>query len=358
MESISADEFGRLSDGSGVRIFSLQNRSGMKAAILDYGGIVQSLTAPDRHGSYADVTLGFDSLEAYVRDSPYFGALIGRYANRIAGGAYTLEGKSYRVTANDGRNSLHGGPRGFDKVLWRVERAEVAAEGPELVLRHMSPDGDQGHPGALEVVVNYTLTNADVLRIEFGATTDNPTVVNLTGHSYFNLRGRGDILDHVLQINAARFTPVDSALIPTGEIRTVEGTPFDFRNPTAVGARLARSDEQLSNGRGYDHNWVMDEARGFLGHQATLSDPGTGRVLEVWSTEPGLQFYSGNFLDGTLLGKNGVIYPFRGGLALEPQNFPDAPNQRSFPSAELEPGETYRHIIEYRFSNLPQKSRR
>lgn len=351
MESVSPHEFGRLSDGSDVRIFSLQNKNGMKAAILDYGGIVQSLTAPDRHGCYADITLGFESLEAYLRDSPYFGALIGRYANRIAGGSYTLEGKPYRVAANDGRNSLHGGPRGFDKVLWRVERAEVAAEGPKLVLRHTSPDGDQGHPGTLDVAVTYTLTNANVMRIDFTATTDKPTVVNLTSHSYFNLRGQGDILDHVLQIKAARFTAIDSALIPTGTIRAVEGTPFDFRNPTAVGARLFQSDEQLINARGFDHNWIMDEARGVLGHQATLSDPETGRILEVWSTEPGLQFYSGNFLDGTLLGKNGAFYPFRGGLALEPQNFPDAPNHGNFPSAELRPGETYRHIIEYRVTS-------
>jgi aldose 1-epimerase len=350
MESLSSREFGRLPDGSQVRIFSLQNKGGMRAAILDYGGIVQSLTAPDRQGRYADITLGFDSLEAYLRDSPYFGALIGRYANRIAGGTYTLEGKPYRAAANDGRSSLHGGPRGFDKALWRVERAEVAAEGPELALRHVSPDGDQGHPGTLEVGVTYTLTNANVLRIDFTATTDRPTVVNLTSHSYFNLRGRGDILDHILQINAARFTPIDSSLIPTGAIRAVEGTPFDFRNPIAIGAGLFRSEGQLINARGYDHNWIMDEAQGVLGHQATLSDPEAGRVLEVWSTEPGLQFYSGNFLDGTLRGKNGVFYPFRGGLALEPQKFPDAPNHGNFPSAELKPGEIYRHIIEYRVS--------
>jgi len=329
----------------------------MKAAILDYGGIVQSLTAPDRLGGYADITLGFDSLQPYLRDSPYFGALIGRYANRIAGGAYMLEGKSYCAAANDGRNSLHGGPRGFDKALWRVERAEVAAEGPELVLRHLSPDGDQGHPGTLDVAATYTLTNADVMRIEFRATTDEPTVVNLTGHSYFNLRGRGDILGHVLQLNASCFTPVDSSFIPTGAIRAVAGTPFDLRSPTVIGAKLVESDEQLVNGRGYDHNWVMDDARRSLSHQATLSEPETGRVLEVWSTEAGLQFYSGNFLDGTLRGKNGVVYPFRGGLALEPQNFPDAPNHSNFPSAELKPGETYRHIIEYRFS-ADQKSRR
>ena len=357
MESISSRELSRLPDGSSVRIFSLENRNGMKAAILDYGGIVQSLTAPDRHGGYADITLGFDSLQPHLRDSPYFGALIGRYANRIAGGTYTLEGKSYRVAANDGRNSLHGGPRGFDKALWRVERAEVVAEGPALVLRHLSPDGDQGHPGTLAVAATYTLTNANVMRIEFRATTDEPTIVNLTAHSYFNLRGRGDILGHALQINASRFTPVDSSFIPSGEIRAVAGTPFDFRSPTAIGARLSGSDEQLVNGRGYDHNWVMDGSRGSLGHQATLSEPETGRVLEVWSTEPGLQFYSGNFLDGTLRGKNGVVYPFRGGLALEPQNFPDAPNHSGFPSAELKPGETYRHIIEYRFS-ADQKSRR
>lgn len=353
--SISSAPFGVLPTGAAVELYTLRNAAGMEAHIATYGGIVTSLTAPDRSGHFADVVLGYDSLDAYVKSSPYFGALIGRYANRIAKGRFTLDGTTYSLAANNGPNSLHGGLRGFDKVVWTVADARVGKDGPELKLTYHSPDGEEGYPGSLDVTAIYTLTNDNALRLEFTATTDKDTIVNLTNHSYFNLRGRGDILGHILQINAEQFTPIDATLIPTGEIRSVVGTPFDFRKPTAIGQWIDGDDEQLRFGKGYDHNWVIDSG----GHdsnahqprlQATIREPETGRVLEVLSTEPGLQFYSGNFVDGTLVGKGGWVYQFRDAFTVEPQHFPDSPNHVNFPSAELKPGDTYDNVIIYRFS--------
>ena len=333
-----------------MELYTLRNRHGMEARIMTYGGIVTALTAPDRNGHYADVVLGYDTPVEYLQDTAYFGALIGRYSNRIAHAQFTLHGVKYTLAANNGSNSLHGGVVGFDKVVWQVEEFAMTADGQQLALGYLSRDGEEGYPGNLQVRAVYTLTEDNTLRLDYTAVTDKDTPVNLTQHSYFNLRGRGDILGHVLQIPAGRFTPVDNTLIPTGELRPVTGTPFDFRDPTSIGARIGAADEQLKFGQGYDQNWVLDKAPGVLGPVATVYEPQTGRVLEVSSTEPGVQFYSGNFLDGKSVGKNGWAYEFRDGLALEPQHFPDSPNHSNFPSVILHPGTTYRHTIVYRFS--------
>jgi len=356
--AITSAPFGSLSDGRAVEIYTLRNRRGMETRIMTYGGTVTSLRTPDRHGQFADVVLGFDSLEGYLKDSPYFGALIGRYGNRIARGRFSLEGKEYSLPINNAPNSLHGGTVGFDKVLWKVVIARLTAEGPQLALEYRSPEGDQGYPGNLHVTAVYTLTDQDALRLDYTATTDRATVVNLTQHSYFNLRGSGDILGHVVEIPASRFTPVDETLIPTGELRVVAGTPFDFRTPTAIGARIEANDEELHFGHGYDHNWVIDPdaqaaeppSADKVRLDARVYEPDTGRVLEVLSTQPGLQFYSGNFLDGTITGKGGRVYERRAGFCLEAQHFPDSPHHANFPSTVLRPGEVYRQRIEYRFS--------
>jgi len=323
----------------------------MEAKIMTYGGIVTRLTAPDRKGQFADVVLGHDAFADYARDnSPYFGALIGRFGNRIAKGHFTLNGKQYTLAINDPPNSLHGGKVGFDKVVWKVARAHSTAAGPQLTLTYLSPDGEEGYPGALSVTAVYTLTNDNALRLDYSATTDKDTVVNLTQHSYFNLRGHGDILSHVLQIDADRFTPVDKTVIPTGELKSVANTPFDFRKPTAIGARIDAADEQIQFGRGYSHNWVINKKPGELARMASVYEPESGRVLEVSSTEPGLLLYTGNFLDGTQPAKGGSTYALRTGFCLEPEHFPDAPNQPQFPSTVLKPGQTYKNTIIYRFS--------
>jgi aldose 1-epimerase len=327
----------------------------MRAEIATYGGIVISLTAPDRAGHYEDVVLGFDTLTGYLKDSPYFGALIGRYGNRIAYGKFVLDGVAHTLATNNGPNSLHGGRIGFDKVVWTETSARTTPEGSQLTLAYLSSEGEEGYPGNLSVTAVYTLTEDDALRLDYTATTDKDTVVNLTQHSYFNLRGRGDILGHVVQINADHFTPVDSTLIPTGELRAVEGTPFDFRKPTAIGARIGNHDEQRLFAKGYDHNWVINtsgppRSAAELQLDATVYEPETGRILEVWSDQPGLQFYSGNFLDGSITGKGGQRYEFRDGFCMEPQHFPDSPNHPNFPSTVLRPGETYHSTIVYRFS--------
>lgn len=346
---ITFESFGRTQDGTPVSLYTLRNRNGMEARISNYGGIIISLKVPDRNGTLGDVVLGYDNLQDYLKSTPYFGALIGRYGNRIAKGKFTLDGLEYTLVTNNGPNSLHGGTRGFDKVVW--DAAEMStAEGPSLELNYLSKDGEEGYPGDLKVKAVYTLTQDNSLRLDYTATTDKDTVLNLTQHSYFNLAGKGDVLNHVVYINADKFTPVDSTLIPTGELKPVEGTPFDFRAPTAIGARIGQDDEQLKFGGGYDHNWVLNRPMGQLAVVARVTEPTSGRVFELSTTEPGLQFYTGNFLDGTLTGKGGWKYQFRNGFCMEPQHFPDSPNHPSFPSAELKPGETYRHTIVYHFS--------
>ena len=329
--------FGELPDGRPVELFTLTNGNGIEVRAMTYGAIITSIRTPDRTGTAADIVLGFDSLGGYLAGSPYFGAVVGRYANRIAGGQFTLEGVTYRLARNNGPNSLHGGNRGFDKVLWTGESFERDST-VGVRFRYESLDGEEGYPGKLTVQVTYTLSNQDELIVDYDAETTKATPLNLSQHSYWNLHGdgQGDILDHVLTLNASSFTPVDSTLIPTGKIVAVAGTPFDFRQPTAIGARIEQSNEQLRFGRGYDHNWVLDGSAA-----ARLEDPTTGRRLDIRTTEPGIQFYSGNFLDGTLKGKGGVTYGHRTGLCLETQHFPDSPNHANFPSTILRPGERY-----------------
>ncbi len=346
--TIGKAPFGTMPDGTPVTIYTLRNASGMEARILNYGGIVQSLWVPDKNGSFGDVVLGYNNLDGYRTNSPYFGALIGRYGNRIARGQFTLNGVNYNLATNNGPNALHGGLKGFDKVVWEA-RPLRTPEGPALQLTYVSRDGEEGYPGTLNVTAVYTVTKDNALRLDYTATTDKDTIVNLTHHSYFNLAGRGDILGHVVFINADQFTPVDSTLIPTGELRPVDGTPFDFRIPTAIGARIGQDDEQLKFGNGYDHNWVINHPMGRLDLMARVTEPTTGRVLEVLSTEPGLQFYSGNFLDGTIVGKQGRVYQFRNAFVMEPQHYPDSPNHPNFPATELKPGQVYHNVIIYRF---------
>jgi aldose 1-epimerase len=342
--------YAKMADGSPVDMFTLTNAKGMQARIITYGGTVVSLTAPDKTGKYADIVLAPDSLQGYQSQTAYLGALIGRYGNRIGNAGFTLEGKKYKLPANDGKNTLHGGPQGFDKRLWKAAETQ-SAEGPALELTYVSQDGEMGFPGTLNTRVVYTLTDNNELKIDYTATTDKPTVVNLTNHSYFNLAGEanGDILNHQVTINASRFTPVDSGLIPTGELKAVKGTPFDFTTPHAIGERIEQNDQQLKYGKGYDHNWVLDRSGDGLSKAAEVYEAGSGRVMEVLTTEPGLQFYTGNFLDGTIKGKTRA-YPHRAAFCMETQHYPDSPNKPKFPSTELKPGETYHTTTVYRFS--------
>lgn len=348
---ISQEPFGT-ADGQPVTLYTLRNSKGAEARICNYGGVVVSLKMPDRNGTFGDVVLGGDKLSDYTKTPPppYFGALIGRYGNRIAKGKFTLDGTTYTLATNDGPNTLHGGIKGFDKRVWTVAGVHDSATGPMLELNYISKDSEEGYPGNLNVKAVYTLTDHNELKLEFTATTDKPTVLNLTHHSYFNLAGKGDILGHVVEIKSDRFTPVDSTLIPTGELKPVAGTPFDFNTPTAIGARIDQNDEQLKFGKGYDHNWVIRKSGSGLALQARVSEPISGRVMEVWSGEPGLQFYSGNFLDGTITGKGGWVYKLRNAFCMEPQHYPDSPNKPSFPSTVLRPGQTYHNTIIYRFS--------
>ena len=347
---VSRAPFGRTADGKAVEVFTLTNRNGLQVKAITYGGIITSVRVPDRAGALADVVLGFDTLDGYLKGHPYFGSIVGRYGNRIAGGKFTLDGRTFTLATNNGPNHLHGGKVGFDKVVWSAAPAPASAGGAGVVLSHTSPDGDEGYPGTLRARVTYTLTDRDELVVEYQATTDKATPINLTQHSYFNLAGGGDILDHDLTIHAGRYTPVDATLIPTGELARVDGTPFDFRKPAKVGARIDAAHEQLKNGLGYDHNFVLDGSPGELRPAARLVDPKSGRTLDVSTTEPGVQFYSGNFLDGTLTGKGGEIYRRRAGLCLETQHFPDSPNKPNFPSTILRPGAEFRSKTVFTFA--------
>ena len=349
--TVTKSSFGKTAAGENVDLYVLRNVNGMETKITNFGGIVVALTAPDRNGAFADVVLGFNDLESYLtKNNPYFGALIGRYGNRIGKGRFKLNGVEYKLAVNNGENHLHGGIKGFDKVIW-TGREMRTKDGPAVVLTYVSKDGEEGYPGNLRVRVVYTLTNKNELKIDYSATTDKATVLNLTHHSYFNFKGEGngDILDHRVTINANRFVPTDAGSIPTGELRRVMGTPFDFLKATAIGARINDDEEQLKLGNGYDHTWVINGRPGVLRLAATASEPTSGRRMEVWTTEPGMQFYTGNFLDGSLTGKAGKPYPRRSGFCFETQHYPDSPNQPSFPSTTLRPGATYRSTTIYRF---------
>ncbi len=347
------DPFGTLDDGTVVHAHTLRNPAGIVVRVLDYGGIIQSLEVPDRDGRAVDVVLGFDSLEPYTSVSPYFGALIGRYANRIGGGRFALDGRTFTLARNDPPNHLHGGERGFDRRLWSAEPFEARGR-RGLVLRYVSPDGEEGYPGTLRATASYTLSDDGRLVFDFQATTDRATPVNLTQHSYFNLAGAGagSVLGHVARISAESFTPVDATLIPTGELRSVAGTPFDFRAPTPLGQRIDGDDAQLRHGHGYDHNLVLEPAgeEGGLRFAARLDEPASGRTLEILTDQPGLQLYTGNYLDGTLKGKGGVAYGRHAGVALETQHFPDSPNRPEFPASILRPGQLYHTRTAWRFS--------
>jgi aldose 1-epimerase len=346
--TVTSAPFGKF-NGTSVEIYTL-NSGPVEARIMTYGGILVSLRTLDRNSKMADVVLGFDSLDGYVSNfngpgTAYFGALIGRYANRIGHASFTLDGKKYQLSANNNGNTLHGGPHGYFNVVWKGKEIPDGVE-----LTYFSKDGEEGYPGNLTATVRYTLVGSD-LKVDYSATTDKNTVVNLTNHTYFNLAGQGNILQHQLKLNASRFTPVDAGLIPTGELKSVAGTPFDFRKATAIGERIDANDEQIHLGKGYDHNWVLNNQSGKLAEAAVLYDPSTGRQLRVLTTEPGVQFYSGNFLEGTIKGKGGTAYALHSGMCLETQHYPDSPNHPDFPSTELKPGKPYHTQTVFSFSS-------
>ena len=347
--SIERDPFGATPDGTPVERYRLVNAHGLAAEILTYGGTLSRVRAPDRAGMLGDVVLGFDALEPYMAaTNPYLGALIGRYGNRIAGGRFTLDGQAYALACNNGANHLHGGPEGFHRRVWAANAGTTSA-GPALELRYRSQDGEEGYPGSLDVTVVYTLDDTGGLSIEYTATADQATVVNLTNHAYFNLAGGSDILGHELELAASTFLPIDAGLIPTGELRPVAGTPLDFTRATPIGARIGDDDEQLRLAGGYDHTWVLDKPRGRVEPVALVREPASGRLLQVSTSESGVQFYAGNQLDGSLVGRGGHRYTRHAGLCLEAQHFPDSPNQPAFPSTVLRPGQVYRQTTIYRF---------
>jgi aldose 1-epimerase len=340
--------FGKTKDGREAHLYTLSNKSGMQVVVSDFGGTVVSIKVPDRNGKIGDVVHGYDALAGYQEGTASFGATVGRYANRIGGAKFSLDGKEYTLEKNNGENHLHGG---FNKVLWDAQPGAGKA-GSSLKIHYLSKDGDENFPGNLSVTVVFTLTDASELKIEYSATTDKKTVLNFTNHSYFNLAESGSILDHQLTLKASRFTPVDAGMIPTGELRSVAGTPFDFRQATAIGARIEQDDEQLKLGRGYDHNWVLDAGmKAEPSLAAILYEPTTGRVVEAWTTEPGIQVYTGNFLDGTPHGKGGKPYERRSAVCLETQHFPDSPNHPDFPTTTLAPGKVFHSITIYKFSS-------
>jgi aldose 1-epimerase len=350
---VSQRAFGTTHDGAAVECYTLRNAHNLEADIITYGGTLVALRVPDRSGALSDVVLGFETLVPYLSDDqPYIGAIIGRYANRIAGGRFTLNGRTYTLARNNGSNHLHGGPSGFHRKIWNAQEHASDTE-PSLELSYLSRDGEESYPGNLAVTVVYTLTDRNELRIDYTATTDADTVVNLTNHAYFNLAGMGTILDHELQIVASQFIPIDATSIPLGDLRSVRGTPMDFTAPTPIGARIAADDEQLQHGQGYDHTWVLRKEDVVPALAARLYEPSTGRMLEVSTTEPGVQFYSGNQLDGSLSGKGGQRYVQHSGLCLETQHFPDSPNQPQFPSTVLRAGDVYHQTTIYRFTVEP-----
>jgi aldose 1-epimerase len=351
MTAIQKQHWGTLESGEAMDLYTIRNANGIEARITNFGGRLVSLKTPDRRGELGDIVLGFDTLAGYVQKNPYFGALVGRYANRIARGEFELNGTKYTLPRNNGENSLHGGLRGFDEVAWQARKVD-SAPGRALELSYLSKDGEEGYPGNLQATVRYTLSDANELQVDYEATTDKDTVLNLTNHSYFDLSGTsaGEVVDSVVTINADRFTPVNAHLIPTGELRPVDGTPFDFRKPTKVAARIDQQDEQLTFGQGYDHNYVLTRSGSAPTLAATAYDSSSGRVLEVLTTQPGMQFYTGNHLDGSVTGKGGVAYRFRSGMCFETQHFPDSPNQPQFPSTQLKPGEHYHGTTVFRFA--------
>lgn len=345
---IAKEPFGTTPDGTAVDLFTLKNEKA-EVRITTYGGRVVSISVPDKNGKMADVVHGFDSLEGYLNTNPYFGAIVGRYGNRIGGGKFKLAGKEYTLAKNNGSNALHGGLKGFDKVVWTAKES-TNGSGPSVELTYISKDGEEGYPGMLTVTVTYTLTSDNALKIDYRASTDKPTVANLTNHSYFNLKGEGDVLGHEVKMLASRFTPVDSTLIPTGELRPVKNTPFDFTTAAPIGSRIDANDAQIKIGKGYDHNFVFDTDGKTLTKVVEVYEPTSGRVMEVSTTQPGVQFYTANYLDGSLKGKGGRVYGKRSGFCLETQHFPDSPNKPKFPSTELKPGEDFQSTTVYQFS--------
>lgn len=348
--SVERSSFGTTPDGHAVDLYTITNSHGLEVRTINFGGIIVSLKVPDKSGALADVVLGFDDLQGYLENKPYFGAIVGRYANRIANGKFVLDGVEYHLAKNNGPNSLHGGLKGFNKVLWHAEPFSNK-QGAGVIYTYTSPDGEEGYPGNLKTKVTYTLTNQNELEVDYEATTDKATPINLTQHSYFNLAGEGsgDVLNHVLMLKADRFTPVDKNLIPTGELRAVKGTPLDFTTPTAIGARINDDYEQLVIAGGYDHNYVVNRKSNDLVLAARVSEPKSGRTLEVYTTQPGIQLYTGNFLDG-IKGKHGHAYQKRDAFCLETQHFPDSPNHPEFPSTILRPGQTFHSRTVFKFS--------
>ncbi len=348
MPSIDKQLFGRAQDGCPIDLYTLSSNNGLQARVMTYGATLVSLRAPDRHGDVGETVLGFDDLEPYLGDHPYFGGIIGRYANRIANGRFTLNGKTYQLTRNDAVNHLHGGKVGFDRVIWNPQVINLPGA-QQLVLCYLSRDGEEGYTGNLKAEVIYTVTDTNELRLDYAATTDQDTVVNMTQHAYFNLAAGDTILDHTLQLNADRFLPIDQNLIPTGEQRAVADTPMDFRRATRIGSRMSVADSQLETAGGYDHNWILNPGSGNCVMAAQLYDPLSGRLLLIETTQPGIQFYSGNFLDGRNIGRGGRKYFKHAGCCLETQHFPDSPNHSSFPSTVLKPQQLYRQTTIYRF---------
>ena len=351
MVTINESPFGNLPDGSAVTLYTLKNAQGTEIKIMNYGGIITSIKTADKSGVFEDVVLGYDSLSGYLKAPSFFGCIVGRYGNRIAKGQFKLDGKTYNLVKNNGQNHLHGGTKGFDKQMWDATPSS-SADGASLKLTYLSKDMEEGYPGNLQVTVIYTLTNDNELKIDYQATTDKKTVLNLTNHSYFNLSGntKRNILDHTLTLAASKFLPVDATLIPTGELKDVKGTPFDFTKPEVIGKRINDNHPQIKAGIGYDHCWIFDKPQGTLGLGATVYDSLSGRYMEMYTTEPATQFYSGNFLDGTVTGKFNTVYEKRYGLCLETQHFPDSPNQPAFPTVVLNPGEVYKSQTIYKFS--------